>query len=208
MAKRNTRAESRSPEKPPAPRTPKIEIEFRRSNRHCHRGSSHQAGEKAEGIPAEAEVVRQAFANLRFKRAFVEHKIRGELSSAMGWLGSRRLRIMKRNVDRDRRVVMTGLGLVTPLGTGVEENWEALLAGPSGIGPITRFDTVGLPHDNRRRGARFRTAGLDRKEGHSQDGPLHPVCGGAAEQAMRQSALKITEDNADDVRVLESGLAA
>jgi len=41
-----------------------------------------------------------------------------------------------------RRVVVTGLGLVTPLGTGVEKNWEALLAGRSGIGPISRFQNV------------------------------------------------------------------
>jgi 3-oxoacyl-[acyl-carrier-protein] synthase II len=53
--------------------------------------------------------------------------------------------IMRRNVDRDRRVVVTGLGLVTPLGTGVEKNWGALMAGRSGIGPITRFDTSDFP---------------------------------------------------------------
>jgi len=40
-----------------------------------------------------------------------------------------------------RRVVVTGVGLVTPLGTGVEKTWEALCAGKSGVGPITRFDT-------------------------------------------------------------------
>src|SRR5579875_774329 len=44
-----------------------------------------------------------------------------------------------------RRVVVTGLGLVTPLGVGVERNWEALLAGRSGIRRVTAFDTAGLP---------------------------------------------------------------
>jgi 3-oxoacyl-[acyl-carrier-protein] synthase II len=39
-----------------------------------------------------------------------------------------------------RRVVVTGVGLVSALGIGTEENWRALVAGRSGIGPITRFD--------------------------------------------------------------------
>jgi len=39
-----------------------------------------------------------------------------------------------------RRVVVTGLGIVSPLGIGLEENWDAVSNGRSGIGPITRFD--------------------------------------------------------------------
>ncbi|WP_281966785.1 beta-ketoacyl-ACP synthase II [Roseovarius nanhaiticus] len=43
-----------------------------------------------------------------------------------------------------RRVVVTGLGLVTPLASGVEESWSRLLDGQSGAGPITRFDPVNV----------------------------------------------------------------
>lgn len=43
-----------------------------------------------------------------------------------------------------RRVVVTGLGLVTPLASGVEESWSRLLAGQSGAGPITRFDPANV----------------------------------------------------------------
>ena len=44
----------------------------------------------------------------------------------------------------NRRVVVTGLGAVTPLGNDVESYWDGLKNGRNGIGPITRFDASGL----------------------------------------------------------------
>ena len=44
-----------------------------------------------------------------------------------------------------RRVVVTGLGIVSPVGIGVDTAWASILAGKSGIAPITRFDTEGFP---------------------------------------------------------------
>ena len=44
-----------------------------------------------------------------------------------------------------RRIVVTGIGAVTSLGNTFEETWEGLIAGRSGAGPITQFDTTGYP---------------------------------------------------------------
>ena len=48
-------------------------------------------------------------------------------------------------LPEQRRVVVTGVGLVSPLGVGTEPTWKALLAGHSGAAPITLFDTEGHP---------------------------------------------------------------
>ena len=44
-----------------------------------------------------------------------------------------------------KRVVVTGMGMVTPLACGVQESWDRLLESQSGIGPITGFDVSDLP---------------------------------------------------------------
>ena len=44
-----------------------------------------------------------------------------------------------------RRVVVTGIGPVTPVGTGVDDFWTSLTTGRNGIGPISRFDASDLP---------------------------------------------------------------
>ncbi|HVN88388.1 MAG TPA: beta-ketoacyl-ACP synthase II [Candidatus Binataceae bacterium] len=107
---------------------------------------------------------------------------------------------MRRNVDR--RVVVTGVGLVTPLGTGVEKNWEALMAGRSGVGPITRFPAEDFAS---------RIAGevrdfdpldwVEKKDIRKMDLFIQYALA-TAEQAMQQSGLKIDDSNADRVGVL------
>src|SRR2546430_5369770 len=44
-----------------------------------------------------------------------------------------------------RRVVVTGLGVVSPVGSTVQSAWDAILRGQSGIGPVTRFDVTAFP---------------------------------------------------------------
>ncbi|MGH9405020.1 MAG: beta-ketoacyl-ACP synthase II [Terriglobia bacterium] len=51
---------------------------------------------------------------------------------------------MRKESGLARRVVITGVGLVSPVGVGTEESWRAILAGKSGIAPITHFDTTGF----------------------------------------------------------------
>ena len=44
-------------------------------------------------------------------------------------------------MSNNRRVVVTGLGAVTPIGNNVQETWNSMISGKNGIGPITKFDT-------------------------------------------------------------------
>jgi 3-oxoacyl-[acyl-carrier-protein] synthase II len=107
---------------------------------------------------------------------------------------------MRRNMDR--RVVVTGVGLVTPLGTGVEKNWEGLMASRSGVRPITRFNVDDFPSRIAGEVPDFNPLDwIDKKDVRKMDLFIQYALA-TAEQAMRQSGLKIDESNADRVGVL------
>lgn len=100
-----------------------------------------------------------------------------------------------------RRVVVTGLGLVTPLGTGVEKTWKAICAGESGIGRITKFDPTG--YDAQIAGevtdfdpARF----IEKKEIKKMDTFIHYAVG-AAQLAVEDAGLKVAPEEATRVGV-------
>ncbi|HTW87517.1 MAG TPA: beta-ketoacyl-ACP synthase II [Candidatus Binataceae bacterium] len=102
----------------------------------------------------------------------------------------------------DRRVVVTGLGLVTPLGTGLEKNWDSLIAGRSGIGPIDRFDVADFPSRIAGEVRDFDPLEWIEKRDIKKMDLFIQYAMAAAEQAMNQSQFKISEDNADRVGVM------
>lgn len=101
-----------------------------------------------------------------------------------------------------RRVVVTGVGIVSPLGTGVEKTWDALIAGRSGIDRITRFDASNLPTQIAAEVKDFVAEDyIDKKEIKKMD--LFIQYGLAASQeALEDSGLEITDENAERVGVI------
>ncbi len=106
-----------------------------------------------------------------------------------------------------RRVVVTGIGLVSPLGIGTETNWEGLCAGRNGIGPITRFDASQFS---------ARIAGevkgfdpqafIDKKDVKKMDVFIQFAIA-ASQYAMDDAGLSVTEDIATRVGVfIASGI--
>src|SRR5437868_3734059 len=93
-----------------------------------------------------------------------------------------------------RRVVVTGMGLVTPLGLDVASNWDALVHGRSGIGRITRFDPA--PYETQIAGEVHGyepTKYMDRKEIRRTDRFTHFAVG-AASQALKDADLDTVKD--------------
>jgi len=101
-----------------------------------------------------------------------------------------------------RRVVVTGIGLVTPLGIGVKESWEGLIEGRSGIGPITLFDATDFPTKIAGEVKGFEPSDfIEQKEIKKMDRFIQFSLA-ASSMAMEDSALKITDENADRVGVI------
>jgi beta-ketoacyl-acyl-carrier-protein synthase II len=101
-----------------------------------------------------------------------------------------------------RRVVVTGLGAVTPLGNDMPTTWQALLTAQSGVAPITRFKHDDFPVHVACEVRNFDpTVAIDAKEVRRTD-TYEQFAMVAAQEAMQHSGLKVTEDNADQVGVV------
>ena len=100
-----------------------------------------------------------------------------------------------------RRVVVTGLGLVSPVGNSVPEAWDNLVAGKSGIGPITRFDASAFSARIAGEVKGFDVAAyLSAKEARRMDTFIHFGMA-AGIQAFRDSGLEVGAENADRIGV-------
>ncbi|HIF51064.1 MAG TPA: beta-ketoacyl-[acyl-carrier-protein] synthase II [Thiotrichaceae bacterium] len=100
-----------------------------------------------------------------------------------------------------RRVVVTGLGMVTPVGNSVDDTWGNILAGKSGIAPLDHFDTTEF---STKFGGSIRDLPLDdyisKKEQKKMDPFIHYGLV-AGIQAIKDSGLEITEENATRIGV-------
>lgn len=101
-----------------------------------------------------------------------------------------------------KRVVVTGLGMITPLGIGVEKTWEAICRGESGIGHITKFDTKDFPTRIAGEVKDFNPSDyIDKKEIKKMDTFIHYALASAI-MAVEDSKLKITDEISERVGVL------
>jgi 3-oxoacyl-[acyl-carrier-protein] synthase II len=101
-----------------------------------------------------------------------------------------------------RRVAVTGLGIVSPVGNDVTSAWSAILAGRSGIGPVTRIDTTTF---STHFGGEIRQLDIEpylsAKDARRMDAFMqYGVIAGM--QAMRDSGLEVTEANSDRIGIL------
>src|SRR6266581_2404133 len=111
---------------------------------------------------------------------------------------------MNTNHSNGRRVAVTGIGFITPIGNDEETVWSNMVEGSSGIGPITRFDTTGF---DTKIAAEVKTFNpedyMDRKTAR-HIGRYCQFALAASKQALAQSGLDPAQMNPDDVGVIVS----
>lgn len=102
----------------------------------------------------------------------------------------------------ERRVVVTGLGAVTPIGLGKDQFWQALKSGTNGIGRITRFDPTGFDAQIAGEVKDFDpSVYLDKKEARRLVGFISFAVA-AAQMALKDAGLEINDSNAPYIGVL------
>jgi 3-oxoacyl-[acyl-carrier-protein] synthase II len=105
-------------------------------------------------------------------------------------------------VEEQRRVVVTGMGIICPTGNSVEEAWKNAAAGKTGIGPITRFDTSHLENHFGGEVKGFDpNEFLGRREARRTD-RVTQLGLYAAKSAMEDAALEVTDENRYDIGVV------
>ncbi len=100
-----------------------------------------------------------------------------------------------------RRVVVTGVGLVTPLGIGTEASWEAIRAGKCGIGPITQFDAAAFSCRIAGEVKGFNPGDYIEKKEIKKMGRFIQLAVAAADYALKDSGLIVTPGDAEGVGV-------
>jgi len=101
-----------------------------------------------------------------------------------------------------RRVVITGLGIISPVGIGIQTAWSSILAGQSGIARITRFDASGMASQIAGEVKDFDVSKfIPAKEARRMDRFIHYGLAAAIE-AIGDSSLKATPDNAERIGVI------
>ncbi|MGD9349518.1 MAG: beta-ketoacyl synthase N-terminal-like domain-containing protein, partial [Desulfobacterales bacterium] len=101
-----------------------------------------------------------------------------------------------------RRVVVTGMGLVTPLGIGVEDSWSALCAGKSGITAITRFDASAYLTQIAGEVKNFNAEDFMPKKEAKRNELFISYAMAATRMALEDSGLQINSSNADRIGVV------
>ncbi len=100
-----------------------------------------------------------------------------------------------------RRVVVTGIGLICGVGNTTEEVWRNLLAGKSGVGPITQFDSSKHACRIAAEVKNFDPLNFIEKKEVKKMGRFIHLAIAAADEAMKMSELKVTPENAENVGV-------